>query len=207
MDIIEAKMLFVSDVDSLVIRGRGDLPLDKLKQLKDNAKKELINILLDKLKKNDWRAVVVMGELKVKEAKQSLIKILKDEFNSSDEQLLTNTAYSIWQITNEEKYVDYIMSLKRKTKLNTTKIEAISLLSEIWTTKTINCIIEDIDDSDEMIRIAAVINLIERHNVGLDKATINYWTDTMLSNNLNVVKKTKKAIIDFFDKNNLTNTP
>ena len=46
-------MLFVSDVDSLVIRGRGDLPLDKLKQLKDNAKKELINILLDKLKKND----------------------------------------------------------------------------------------------------------------------------------------------------------
>ena len=79
MDIIEAKMLFVSDVDSLVIRGRGDLPLDKLKQLKDNAKKELINILLDKLKKNDWRAVVVMGELKVKEAKQSLIKILKQK--------------------------------------------------------------------------------------------------------------------------------
>lgn len=200
MNIAEAKMMFVNAVNSLTIRGRGDLPIDRLKELEEDVKDELIDILMDRLKENDWRAVVVMGELKVKRSENMLLEILNDELNSGNERLLIYTAHSIWQIRNDEKYVDYIISLKKNTKNNSVKIEAISLLSEIWTTKTIHSIIEDLDDAEEMVRIAAIVNLLERHNVGLDKATLDYWVDTIMSANMKEAKKIKNFIIDFFNK-------
>lgn len=181
---------------------RGDLPLEKLKDLNEQERLGLVSELLVRLKRADWRAVVIMGELKVQAAMNELKNILNNERGAGNEQLFVDAALSLWQITNDDTYINELVNVMQNGKTETAKVSAAFSLIKMNDKSSLKALCNTLCDNDETLRIAALTTMLNRMNGKIPKDLSAVWQNIIFGESKVAMKKCQSEILKFLTTNN-----